>query len=646
MDIRVYDEEDNLIARTEGEEAFNYGIGDITVFTEGDAKYISSVEGAKYRIEFTGTGEGVMSYRVSAWDTGKEEEISSKTFENVALTEDKTFVSEHLTEEYTEDTKLFVTEDEKVTGTVNADGEEEAADFGDILLQDIPQDGKIPAGVWAAGISDAFYCGSAVTEDLRLYYGTKLLKESEDYTLRYKNNKTPGDAIITASLKKNLSGSKEFDFGIKALPLEKVIALPVYADYKKGKSYKNLTPELYYNGQRLKYGKTDLAITYPSVSEEEGETAYETPGVYTIHIAAGQSGKFSGECDTKLIITEDLPLINAAAVKIDKSSLTYTGEEVLPSLTVNLKGKPLSAGTDYSVEYLDEHTGIGSHFAVLTGMGNYSGAKTISFKITGKYDLSNQEYASVRANPQDIVPDAESGVAEGTGIFTYYSAGGAKPEPIVCYKGIELRKNKDYSLSYQGNTALGSAKAIIKGKGQYSGTLEMGFQVIARDINSLRLNIALVYGKDSSTVQKTLKFTDEKNKDLKLREGTDYEIEIVEGESEEQALVNVTGKGNYSGTIRESASIVSAGKSLEKAKVTLNKTAFSYTGSPIELSASDIKEVKLGGATLSLETDYVITGCFNNIDKGTGYLKLTGTGAYGGYKIVPFKISAANNSAK
>lgn len=58
----------------------------------------------------------------------------------------------------------------------------------------------------------------------------------------------------------------------------------------------------------------------------------------------------------------------------------YTGSAVKPALTVKFNGKTLKQNTDYKVAY-SSNTNIGTAYAKITFCGNYTGTKTVSFKI-------------------------------------------------------------------------------------------------------------------------------------------------------------------------------------------------------------------------------------------------------------------------
>ena len=63
------------------------------------------------------------------------------------------------------------------------------------------------------------------------------------------------------------------------------------------------------------------------------------------------------------------------------SDQKYTGEEILPKITVEFDGKPLENDADYDVVYLN-NIGPGDAEVVVVGLGRYSGILTSGFYIT------------------------------------------------------------------------------------------------------------------------------------------------------------------------------------------------------------------------------------------------------------------------
>lgn len=58
-----------------------------------------------------------------------------------------------------------------------------------------------------------------------------------------------------------------------------------------------------------------------------------------------------------------------------------------------------------------------------------------------------------------------------------YTGKAIKPSLTIKYKGIKLRKNKDYKISYKNNTKIGKATITIKGMGKYIGTKKITFTI-------------------------------------------------------------------------------------------------------------------------------------------------------------------------
>lgn len=65
------------------------------------------------------------------------------------------------------------------------------------------------------------------------------------------------------------------------------------------------------------------------------------------------------------------------------SNQAYTGKSIKPAVSVTVNGNALTEGTDYTVTYSNNKK-IGAAKAVVTGIGQYTGTVTISFKIVPK----------------------------------------------------------------------------------------------------------------------------------------------------------------------------------------------------------------------------------------------------------------------
>jgi hypothetical protein len=64
------------------------------------------------------------------------------------------------------------------------------------------------------------------------------------------------------------------------------------------------------------------------------------------------------------------------------------------------------------------------------------------------------------------------------------------PSPVVTLNGVQLKKNKDYTVSYKSNKLPGTATATIKGKApDYSGSVKIQFRIIIQTPKSFKLKI-------------------------------------------------------------------------------------------------------------------------------------------------------------
>lgn len=148
------------------------------------------------------------------------------------------------------------------------------------------------------------------------------------------------------------------------------------------------------------------------------------------------------------------------------ADITYDGGEHKPAATVKNDGTTLAAGTDYDTAWPDaEYTNAAEHNISLTFKGNYTGAKTVTFKIVPKA-LSNDDvnFASIEAQP--------------------YTGAEIRPEPAITLKagGATLKKNIDYTLSYSNNTEPGNNTTVVPTvtanfQGNYGGSASTNFVI-------------------------------------------------------------------------------------------------------------------------------------------------------------------------
>jgi len=68
-----------------------------------------------------------------------------------------------------------------------------------------------------------------------------------------------------------------------------------------------------------------------------------------------------------------------------------------------------------------------------------------------------------------------------------YSGKAKKPAVKVVLDGRTLIKGTDYTVTYKNNKAIGTATAIVKGKGSYTGTVKKAFKINPKAVSGLKL---------------------------------------------------------------------------------------------------------------------------------------------------------------
>ena len=135
-------------------------------------------------------------------------------------------------------------------------------------------------------------------------------------------------------------------------------------------------------------GCTALAsLTIPGVLNSAGSNAFtELADPSVIYVKSPRereliTGKYSRD-RTTVDILEHIDITSAEIERIPAQ--TYTGVSIEPPLTVKLNGSELVVGKDYTVAYSD-NTEPGIATATVTGIGDYRGEKSITFKIVEEH---------------------------------------------------------------------------------------------------------------------------------------------------------------------------------------------------------------------------------------------------------------------
>ncbi|MCD8038470.1 MAG: hypothetical protein LUE96_05225, partial [Lachnospiraceae bacterium] len=525
-----------------------------------------------------------------------------------------------------------------------------------------------------------------------MYDGDTLLTEKTDYTVSYKNNINAGtEATATVKCKGNYAGTRSVNFTISSVDLgSDAVAADDIAVLSNGKTQK-ISPTVTFNGKKLKKG-TDYTMSLESASETK-----------TYEVTLTGIGNFTGTRTFNFTIADKVTakLISKASVsKIEAQ--TYTGSAIEPAVTVTYKGETLTEGEDkdYTVTY-SNNTDAGTGYAVITGTGktDFYGSKRVSFKINGTQiksvtisGVNEVSYTGSAQTPEPVLKDGGTTLTNGTDYTVAYSnntnagkatltiigmggysgtvkktfkinavavsdskvtadisaaakylKGGAVPDISLTFGGKTLVEGTDYTVSCKKNKTVGeTATLVIKGKGNFTGSIDGTFKVEAKALNEVTLLAPdVVYSDKANKYQSKLVLVDTDGKTLKA--GTDYEKTIVytsggatlDSTSKPSVgdgiTVTVSGKGAYTGDADAMYRIIEKSADIAKAKITI--AAKEYTGSAVTLENGDFTTFTLGGTSLT-ENDFEIVSYTNNVKKGTASVTVRGINNYGGMKTV------------
>lgn len=185
------------------------------------------------------------------------------------------------------------------------------------------------------------------------------LVQGKDYTVTYVNNEKPGEARAELTGIGNYKGSETLYFTIYGkLSVVDPIADQTYTG-------KELTPAIVIPG--LKAGE-DYYMYYED---------NQYPGVATVTIYGTGYYKGAATIHFKIIKKTEKFVSN---VKLNRTSYTYTGKSIWPSVTVTVNGKKIGSSA-YKLYYKNnKNSGIGT--VQVRGIGKYSRInKTLTFKI-------------------------------------------------------------------------------------------------------------------------------------------------------------------------------------------------------------------------------------------------------------------------
>ncbi len=372
---------------------------------------------------------------------------------------------------------------------------------------------------------------------------------------------------------------------------------------------KKPTPQVSCDGTVLTEG-TDYTLTY-SDNINAGTATVNVTGV----------GDYAGRYG-EATFTIDAASISGCSIS-DLASITYTGDEQTPDVTIENSGTTLTVGTDYTVSY-DNNTKAGTATVTIIGTGNYTGSTTKDFTIAPKTLTASisadgsitKTYDGTKDAPDGLsisltgVVDGDSVSAE-AGRYAYDSADAGTATTVTA-------SNIALSGTDAGNYALSST------------TVTAEAEISAADISAFSLSeiTDVIYTGDPQTPDFSLT-----NGSTTLRAAIDYTIVYANNIDVGTAEVIVLGIKNYTGKLTGTFAINPA--DVSDLAVSLSTSSYTYDGGTKKPAVT----VKNGETVLDSE-DYTVEYS-DNVNAGTATVTVTGKGNYTGTASVNFTIEKA-----
>ena len=184
-------------------------------------------------------------------------------------------------------------------------------------------------------------------------------------------------------------------------------------------------------------------------------------------------------------------------------------------------------------------------------------------------------------------------------------------------KGKKKLSSKYYSVTYKNNIKAGTAAVIIKGKSKYKGDNGyISFKINPKSLGKTRVylsNTRYLFSGDERKPTVTVK-----DGTVILKNGTDYTVKYSNNVNPGTAEVSVTGKGNYTGTVKQTFVIEG------KLNIELQQSTYNYSGKEIRPDVVVKCEQKV------LSKDEYTVSYSNNVNPGTANVFVEGKGKYAG----------------
>ena len=352
-----------------------------------------------------------------------------------------------------------------------------------------------------------------------------------------------GYVTVTASANGYDSGSKDVKIVVSKKSLNNGLLTLSETSYVYDGTYKKPAATVTFGGKVLQEGK-DYTISYRNNLNV---------GVTTV-IATGM-GDYTGYTSKNFTITKRALAGGTVSVA---SSVSFTGSNITPSVTVKAAGRTLTSGTDYTVSY-SNNKNVGTSNVYVYGKGNYSGSLSAKFDIVP----AKQQIQKLETRFKGFFIDwAQKGSA--TGYEIEYSTNADFKDSTV----KKLTANKHDTLTISGLTAGNKYYVRVRSYTNVGEKVYYGAWSDSKNITAAKYDITKSAISGISTKTYTGKNITQsvkvKYNGKTLKSGTDYTVSYSSNKNVGTATVKITGKGQYGGTVSKTFKINPAKQKIQK----------------------------------------------------------------------------------
>ena len=352
-----------------------------------------------------------------------------------------------------------------------------------------------------------------------------------------------GYVTVTASANGYDSVSKDVKIVVSKKSLNNGLITLSETSYVYDGTYKKPTATVTFGGKVLQEGK-DYTISYRNNLNV---------GVTTV-IATGM-GDYTGYTSKNFTITKRAMAGGTVSMA---SSVSFTGRNITPSVTVKVAGRTLTNGTDYTVSY-SNNKNVGTATVKITGKGNYSGSLSAKFDIVP----AKQQIQKLETKYKGFYIDwAQKGSA--TGYDVEYSVNANMSGAVSKH----LTANKPDTLTVSGLAGDKVYYVRVRSYTNVNGKVYYGAWSDIKSIKTANNDITKATVSGISTKAFTGKAITQnvtvKVGNTVLKNGTDYTVSYSNNKKVGKATVKITGKGKYGGVITKTFKINPAKQEIQK----------------------------------------------------------------------------------